>query len=95
MVFESTVLLRRKAAALLAAAKTQMLAQINFLCHMRHVLPADQAGANAGQLAFAPLRMESEECLCHDESQNSVAKILKPLIVGRQRTFLPVSACAS
>ncbi len=72
-----------QAAALFAAAQTQMLAQVDFLRHLRHVLAADQPGTNARQFAFAPLRMQGEERLGHHKTQHRVAEIFEALIVGR------------
>ena len=74
--------LAAQAAALFAAAQTQMLAQANRLGHLRHVLAADQPGANAGQFAFAPLRMQSEQRLGHHQAQHGVAEKFQALIVG-------------
>ena len=91
MVFESTVLLRRRPLLLFAAAQAQMLAQADLLGYLRHVLPAHQPGTNARQLALAPLRMHGEERFGHHETQHGVAEKFQALVVGRSRRFLPAS----
>ena len=71
-----------------------MPAQANRLGHLRHVLAANQTGANARQFAFAPFRMQSVQRLRHNKSQNRVAEKFKPLIIGCGALFAAF-ACAS
>jgi hypothetical protein len=83
MVFESTVLLRRRPLRSSPRLRRRCLPKADLFGHLRHVLPANQPGANARQLALAPLRMRGEKRLRHHEPQHSVAKKLQALVVGR------------
>ncbi len=79
--------LATQAAALFAAAQAQMLAEADLLGHLRHVLPADQSGADAGELALVPLRMRGKQRLGHHQPQHGVAEKLEALVVGRRGLF--------
>ena len=68
-----------------------MFAQANLFGDLRHVKPANQPGTNARHSAFAPLRMQAEQRLRHDESQDSVAEKLEALVVGRSFLFADIS----
>ena len=59
-----------------------MAAQSDGHGHLRHVLPAHQLGADAGQFALMPLRMRSKQSLSHHQPQHRVAQKLKALIVS-------------
>ena len=69
------------AAALLAAAKAQVFAQIDFLRELEQCPLADKAGADAGQIALRPVRIGVEQIVCRDDLQHTVAQKLQPLVV--------------
>ena len=58
-----------------------MAAQVNLFGDLRHLQPANQPGTNARHFAFAPLRMQGEQRLRHNETQDSVAEKLKAFVV--------------
>ena len=87
MVFESTVLLRRRPLCSSPRLRRRCLPEADLLGHLRHVLPADQAGADAGELALAPLGMRDKQRLGNHQPQHGVAEELEALVVGRRGLF--------
>ena len=64
-----------------------MASQADGRGHLRHVLAADQLGADAGQLALLPFRMRQKQRLGHHQTQNGIAQKLQALIVARLGGF--------
>ena len=82
-----------EAAAVFAAAEAQMAAQADGRGHLRHVLAAHQLGADAGQFALLPLRVQQEQRFGHHQAQHRVAQKLQALIVACARgLFLPLAS---
>ena len=76
------------AAALLAPAQTQILAQIDLLCKLEQRTLADQAGTDAGQVALRPVGVGVEQIICRDDLQHAVAQKFQPLVVLQRRAAL-------
>ena len=74
-----------QAAAVFPAAEPHMIPQANGRGYLRHMLPADQLGADTGQLAFLPLRVHEEQGLAHDQAKYRVAQKLHALVVAGRR----------
>jgi len=74
--------LAAQSAAIFAATETQMLSEADFQSHVGHVLAAHELRTHARQFAFGPLRMQEEESLADDESQDSVAEKFEALVVA-------------
>jgi len=69
------------AAALLAAAKAQILAKVDLLCELEQRTLADKAGADAGQIALRAVSVGVEQVVCGYDLQHAVAQKLQPLVV--------------
>ena len=69
------------AAALLAAAKAQVLAEVDLLRELKQRPLADEAGPDAGQIALRPVGVGVEQIVCRHDLQHAVAQKLQPLVV--------------
>ena len=69
------------AAALLATAQAQILAQIDLLRKLEQCTLADKAGADAGQVALRAVGVGVEQVVCGYDLQNAVAQKLQPLVM--------------
>ena len=69
------------AAALLAAAKAQVLAEVDLLRELKQRPLADEAGPDAGQIALRPVGVGVEQVVCGYDLQHAVAQKLQPLVV--------------
>ena len=70
------------AAALLALAQHQKVAQMQALGHLMQALLAHQRGADAGQLALRQVGVLAVQIVRRHEAQHRVAQKLQPLVAG-------------
>ena len=76
------------AAALLAAAQTQVVAQMDLLRKLEQRPLADEAGTDAGQVALGTVGVGVEEVVCRNDLKHAVAQKFQTLIVLDRRAGL-------
>ena len=75
-------------AVLFAPAQTQVIAEIDLLSELEQCALADEAGADAGQIALRAVSIGVEQIVRRDDLQHAVAQKLKPLVVFDGRAGL-------
>ena len=73
---------------LFAPAQTQVIAEIDLLSELEQCALADEAGADAGQIALGAVGVGVEQIVRRDDLQHAVAQKLKPLVVLDGRSGL-------
>ena len=69
------------AAVLFAPAQTQVIAEIDLLSELEQCALADEAGADAGQIALGAVGIGVEQVVRRDDLQHAVAQKFQPLVV--------------
>ena len=66
---------------LFAPAQTQVIAEIDLLSELEQCALADEAGADAGQIALGAVGIGVEQIVRRDDLQHAVAQKFQPLVV--------------